>query len=346
MDQAPITAGFWLAAIVAVSAVASLATLFRLFVRHIDGQPLLPHEPRRPVPWNFIAPLLLLGPPAIGIINGITGHREEPPEPAYFALPAAYAATAAATGPAPWGGSLLCAASAVHVAEQLNDAAGAAAKVWQTAVASILLALACYAILAALFGAMPHDLGLPSSWRQTGRDCWIGAVAFIASLAPIYALMAALALVFEPKDGHPLIEQFIVNPSLSLMAATAAAAVISAPLFEETAFRLVFQGWLERWMLPRTSSPLDEQFESSAGDGPPPPVAQHPAGGWTAIGISSVLFGLAHWGQGVAPVPLILLGVIMGYLYQRTHRVLPAMVCHLLFNAYSLGLVWLQFGPS
>lgn len=348
MDQPPTSAEVIAGSIIAASAVVSLAVLFRLFVRHIDGQPLLRYEPRGPVPWNFIAPLLLIGPPAIGIARGIFGDGAPTPEPEYLALNTAYLLTAGATSPATWLSSLVGSASAVRLTEQIADAAEMTAGIWTTAIASITLALACYAMLAALFGATVYDLGLPTSWRQFGRDVKIGAVAFAASLAPIYAMMLLLNLVFQPKQGHPLIEQFIVSPSLSLMAATVAAAVISAPLFEETAFRLVLQGWLERWtgvgcveQRETHRDVVDGAFRSAART-----LHEPQTGAWTPIAITSVLFGLAHYGQGVAPVPLMLLGVVMGYVYQRTHRVVPGMICHLLFNAYSLGLVWLQFGPG
>ena len=46
--------------------------------------------------------------------------------------------------------------------------------------------------------------------------------------------------------------------------------------------------------------------------------------------------------HGVAPVSLVLLGLVLGYLYQRTHRITPCIVCHMLFNSFSLVMLWLQ----
>jgi len=59
-----------------------------------------------------------------------------------------------------------------------------------------------------------------------------------------------------------------------------------------------------------------------------------------------VAFGLAHLGHGVAPIPLVLLGLVLGYVYQRTHRIVPCIVAHMLFNAYSMVLLWLSVGGS
>ncbi len=60
--------------------------------------------------------------------------------------------------------------------------------------------------------------------------------------------------------------------------------------------------------------------------------------------ISSILFSLAHLGHGPDPIPLFVLALVLGYLYQRTHRILPCIVLHMLFNSFSLALVWFQTG--
>ena len=58
--------------------------------------------------------------------------------------------------------------------------------------------------------------------------------------------------------------------------------------------------------------------------------------GWLPIGVSSLLFALAHVGYGPDPVPLFSLALILGYVYQRTHRIVPSMVTHASFNGMSL----------
>jgi membrane protease YdiL (CAAX protease family) len=58
--------------------------------------------------------------------------------------------------------------------------------------------------------------------------------------------------------------------------------------------------------------------------------------GWLPIGISSLLFALAHFGHGTDPVPLFLLALMLGYTYQRTHHIVPCIVTHMLFNLVSL----------
>jgi membrane protease YdiL (CAAX protease family) len=222
------------------------------------------------------------------------------------------------------------------------------------------------------FGATPHDLGLPTSGAQLVADVRLGIVAALAALLPIYALQLTLITVLQIDTPHPLVEQIQQHNSPAMLLLGLAMAVVAAPLFEEFVFRGLLQGWLERAEdtalgypapcspLPSSQVPAEFSSEISTGisteigiglssdqsDGPPPrpprgwlPCLPH---GWTPILISSLAFGLAHLGHGVAPVSLVLFGVVLGYLYQRTHRLAPSMTAHLCFNAHSMLMLWLQ----
>jgi len=82
--------------------------------------------------------------------------------------------------------------------------------------------------------------------------------------------------------------------------------------------------------------------ESQSVSEPTPPlcgVAGLPHG-WLPIIITAVLFGLAHTGYGPEPIPLFFLGLILGYLYQRTHRILPCIITHAIFNLFTVILLW------
>ncbi|MEZ6098117.1 MAG: CPBP family intramembrane glutamic endopeptidase [Pirellulaceae bacterium] len=70
----------------------------------------------------------------------------------------------------------------------------------------------------------------------------------------------------------------------------------------------------------------------------PLPIALAPA--YVPIVVSSLLFAAAHLGQGTAPIPLFFLALGLGYVYQRTHRVLPCIVVHMLVNLFSLLQLW------
>jgi len=60
------------------------------------------------------------------------------------------------------------------------------------------------------------------------------------------------------------------------------------------------------------------------------------------IVISSSVFALMHWGQGPAPVPLFVLALFLGFLFQKTRRLLPCILLHAIFNGFSLLLLSLS----
>ena len=62
------------------------------------------------------------------------------------------------------------------------------------------------------------------------------------------------------------------------------------------------------------------------------------------IALSSLLFAAVHYGHGVAPIPLFFLALALGYLYQRTHRLLAPIVLHASLNACSMIYLWLEIG--
>ncbi len=55
--------------------------------------------------------------------------------------------------------------------------------------------------------------------------------------------------------------------------------------------------------------------------------------------ISAALFALMHYSHGPDWVALFFLGLGLGYLYQRTHRILPCIIVHMLLNATSLAVL-------
>jgi hypothetical protein len=77
----------------------------------------------------------------------------------------------------------------------------------------------------------------------------------------------------------------------------------------------------------------------SVADAPVPVMPAPPV--WPVF-VSGTLFGLAHWGYGLSFVPLILLGIILGFLYRATHSIWPSVVVHFILNfiaIISLGIL-------
>lgn len=311
---------------VATAGVLSIAAGFFLFQRHIDGRPLLAYEPRRRVPWG---PLVLVIPLFFLIINflPLLGDSKSNAEPI---------------------------TSRQFIYFGLIDSA--------VKIAFVVVAMAW---LSAERQADPRDLGLPMSWQQFWRDMRSGTVACLAALLPIMLLNYVLIKVFQPEQIHPLIEQLQQDGSPAMLLVGIVSAVLAAPLFEEFTFRVLLQGWLERvedkrldfHATARQTVPIVDYPEQSPAEPPEivePIIDEQPSlrpqhgwlaalpHGWTPILVSSLVFGLAHVGHGVAPVPLVFLGIVFGYLYQRTHRIVPCIAAHMLFNAYSMTILWLN----
>lgn len=306
--------------------LASLATLFWIARRAAAGQPPLPYEQRQPVPWTVVAPAVLITLAVVNLIGNIASASEGTPESAAHAV-ANYSTT----------------------------------PLWMAAGAFVLFAITCWALLGAVFGATETDLGFPRDGRQLRRDIAAGIIGCMAAWLPVYAIQYALMKIFEPEGLHPVLEQFAAEPTLEMALATFAVALVGAPLFEETMFRLTLQGWLEKFATTERPSltmsadaseevvaaapTLATEAEIADGDaaidtGEPqlPGVECRPS--WVAILISGTLFALSHVGQNAAPISLLPLGFVLGYLYQRTHRLAAPIACHALFNAISLLAAW------
>jgi membrane protease YdiL (CAAX protease family) len=208
------------------------------------------------------------------------------------------------------------------------------------------------------------------------RDAVAGAVACLAALAPVFIVQGALLYLLMPESessGNPIIKMMQSAPAnMGLFLVSAAVVAIVAPISEEIVFRVLLQGWLERWEDSRlgwreqqvtpvadvvqasmnddarmTSEQTNESADSSFVIRHSSFVAAPPRRGVFGlpygtfpIGTSAVLFGLAHFGYGPEPVAISLLGLVLGYLYQRTHRVVPSIVAHGLFNAFSVFVLW------
>jgi membrane protease YdiL (CAAX protease family) len=315
-----------LGAMVLVLAIASIGTWFFLADRLSRG-PILKLEPRRPVPWHGVWTLLPLLLVVLTVLAAIFGDNPSDDR----------------------------AAAASELVERI--ALGSTQQ--------LVLVVALMAVMIAVSRATRADLGLPRNRRELIGDVRIGAVAWLAALLPVYGVQFVLISIVGQAAGHPLIKMVEehANPALFLLAF--AAAVVVAPFCEELMFRLLLQGWLEKWedarlgwRTARDSQPEAVSLEIPANVAPTGVVIEAPQAvelvpieppqvgigglpyGWLPIGASSLLFALAHVGYGPDPIPLFLLALIMGYVYQRTHRIVPSMVTHALFNGMSLFALW------
>jgi membrane protease YdiL (CAAX protease family) len=58
--------------------------------------------------------------------------------------------------------------------------------------------------------------------------------------------------------------------------------------------------------------------------------------------VSAAIFALAHFSHGPDWIPLFVLALGLGFLFQRTHRLLPCMTVHFLLNLASMGVLYIE----
>lgn len=333
--------------------VLSSSALLYLFQKHVSGRPLVAYQPRRRVPWGPITAFVAIVMPMTNVA-------------VFFVMSAGLDDVAQQAGVAQPVGEEVSSDSLLITG-------------WGNFALMVFFVVGGIACLVSLFRADAHDLGLPTSWTQFRTDVGLGMLATIAAWLPIYVVQLTLVYAIQSETKHPLVEQLETHQTPAMLLLGFAMAVIAAPLFEEFTFRGLLQGWLERredevvgytatarqqpppeiasgevvdsdedfvYVKQSLAQALDDRDATETSNTAPPsqgwiPDLRH---GWTPILISGVLFGLAHVGHGVAPVSLILFGIVLGYLYQRTHRLVPCLTAHMLFNAYSMVLLWLQLG--
>ncbi|MCA9149322.1 MAG: CPBP family intramembrane metalloprotease [Planctomycetales bacterium] len=352
--------------------LASLGLWLKAAYQIWHREPLLAAVSRRPVPWTILELLL------IGLLGFITLQVAYIVAQHSFGLP-----------------TNLSDLEAMSPRQQITMTA-------TFGIASLLTWVLAMLICRGVAKASWSDLGLATP--NLTHDLKIGLAGFAMLSVPMLSLHMLLHLMFQGSEQHPFIELLMKDPQIGFLLPIAFVAIFVAPLMEETFFRLILQGWLERviaaWerqtlrpdlaqvpparqlleahpditLSPEPSeSPPDtliEQGSFSTGveriprtddlnpyrsplEASPVAIAAESCdasdldetcgvgglglpttrrGRWVPIGISATLFALAHVGQGPAPIPLFLLAVGLGYIYQRTHRILPCILIHFLVN--------------
>ncbi len=317
MDQPP--EDLWLSGLVLILLLASIATWAKLFSRWRRHGALLDYEPRSPVPWGAPAAMLAVVFVVIALAspNGFEPSQEAPDVPNLLEISQRFI------------GYIL----------------------FQTAVICAVVF-----VVAVVYRADQRDFGLPPYADALARDVGIGMVACLAALAPVYGVQRLMLLLFGPSE-HPLVEMVTgAEPNVGLVLLATITAVVVAPISEEILFRLLLQGWLEKREDRRVRVSDDgtpdestiQAWKTSLEDSAEPLIAIRTAQrgvfglpyGWAPILISSLLFAAAHYGYGPDPVAIFFLAIILGYIYQRTHRIVPCIVAHALFNSLAMLVLW------
>ena len=330
---------------------SSLSVWFVVIRRLRRGQPILPFEPRRPVPWQgvdlaFILLAFVLIPGLV--LLAILGPSRAAHTAAKPAVPELTQKAPADNAPA----------------EEKGEAAEVSSEAFEAEAAGKLL-FSAIAVGWVVFRVRANFKDLGFDLSHIGSDLVLGLGTFLATVLPVTLIQDSLEdTKIRPYD-HPLIRAIKNHPNLWMFAVVGVSAVIVAPLVEELLFRVLIQGCLEmvetkrrlllnaaRSMAAAVSRRAAADSTISAGanedsqlpqednrDAAAELAAATGPSAWPII-VSSALFALMHWGQGLAPIPLFPFALILGYVYQRTHRIWPSLIAHLLLNGTSLVTLW------
>ncbi|MFO8237081.1 MAG: CPBP family glutamic-type intramembrane protease [Prochlorococcaceae cyanobacterium] len=157
-----------------------------------------------------------------------------------------------------------------------------------------------------LAGREPANGWLQWRWRPFGSALRT-ALAHLLMVLPMVTFAGWLVdrLLGDPGGSNPLLELVLTTRDPLALLCFGVTAMVLAPLFEETLFRGVLLPALgNRW------------------------------GGTAGVLVSALVFGLAHLSLGEL-LPLVVLGVGLGWLRLRSGRLGPCVVMHGLWNGFT-----------
>jgi hypothetical protein len=182
----------------------------------------------------------------------------------------------------------------------------------------LMMAIGAIAVLS--FAIRQHR-PLPGDWftfKFGGNWLLWGLGGYLAALPLMLTISLANQQIWQGQGGsNPLLQTVLEAQDPVALALFFTTAAIAAPLFEE----LLFRGFL----LPSLTRYL--------------PV-------WAAIGLSSLIFAIAHLSLSEV-LPLMALGIVLGIVYTRSRNLLAPMLLHSAWNSITmLGLFLLGSSAS
>jgi membrane protease YdiL (CAAX protease family) len=168
------------------------------------------------------------------------------------------------------------------------------------------------------YGAKIAELGLTGA--NFGKNLFYGMVGYIATVPVLAAVLALTAYVTNMMNYVPerqaVVELFLKEKDTAFLLFTSLFAAIAGPIIEE----LFFRGFLYN-------------------------AVKKYAGILTATIVSAVFFASVH-AHAVGFAPILVLGIVLAYLYEKTGSLVSSMTMHAVHNLSMVSLVFLikQFG--
>jgi len=161
--------------------------------------------------------------------------------------------------------------------------------------------------------------GLGLSLRHWLYDSLRGVLGYLATFPVCFFLAMGFTLLLSRWNPdiwnvrHPMLVLLDSLPNTWVWRALiAVSAVVLAPLVEEVFFRGLLQSMLRRY----TGSP------------------------WMAVVITSLCFGLMHYPTPQYIPALVMLGISLGYNYERCGRLAAPILIHALFNGVQIAYLF------
>jgi len=153
------------------------------------------------------------------------------------------------------------------------------------------------------------------------RDIRWGVLAFFAAVPMVMASIQVTVIVGEffgqeaPVLAHDMLKMLVDSDSLTGSVLIIVSAVLVAPILEEGIFRGVIQSVM-----------VETLGESRR---------------WAVVIVASIVFAMmhtdyVHWENWQALPGLLVLGLVLGWLYERSGSLLPCIIVHTLFNAMNI----------
>lgn len=196
------------------------------------------------------------------------------------------------------------------------SAFGSRAKAAYTLTYYLLMAISG---LFVLFLSIKAYFPLPDEWfRVQGRRNWLawGVGGYFVALPLMLGVSLINQQIWQGQGGsNPLLQTVLEEGDTVALSMFFVTAAVAAPIFEE----LLFRGFL----LPSLTKYLPT---------------------WGAIGLSALLFAVAHLSLSEV-LPLLVLGSVLGFVYTRSRSILAPIMLHSLWNSVTmLGLLVLGSG--
>ncbi len=174
----------------------------------------------------------------------------------------------------------------------------------------IAYALLFCPLVAASVWLIPHRRGrgreeMGIRWGNPGRTLAFGGLGALAAIAMSYGVFFLVYFIFYLATGRSPVSaetERLQDLGGGYLAFIILVVVVLAPIFEELFFRGLFYPALRRRMGP-----------------------------WPAIILNGTIFGILHL-QPLFVLSLVLVGIVLAYLYEKTDSLAAPMIAHGLYN--------------